>query len=351
MGLNPKLWNGKRVLVTGHTGFKGSWLTLFLKELGADVVGLALPPSGSRSLYLDAGIGSNLFSEFFHDIRDEVGVNRVLQGLEIDYVFHLAAQAYVRRSLRDPLESIATNVIGTANILKPILASKTVMGVTVVTTDKVYENLSIKEPFKENSKLGGKDPYSASKAAAEIIVASLSATCNPLEIPITTARAGNVIGGGDWGEERLVPDIVKALTTNSKLLIRHPNATRPWQYILDCLYGYILVAQSHIEKRKDFPNAVNIGPDESLSVNDLLNLFEVAFNKKIVFDISETHLPENEWLALDSKLARAYYGWEPSLSSTQAVKQTADWYSKFEKGSDAKELMISEILRYRVGKW
>lgn len=351
MGLNPKLWNGKRILVTGHTGFKGSWLTLFLKELGAEVIGVALPPLESRSLYFDAGIGGDLFSETFQDIRDEIGINRVFQGIHFDYVFHLAAQAYVRRSLRDPLESIATNVMGTANVLKRSLASETVMGVTVITTDKVYENLGAKKPFKENDKLGGRDPYSASKAAAEIIVASLSSTCNPRQIPVTTVRAGNLIGGGDWGEERLVPDIVRAINTNSKLVIRNPNATRPWQYVLDCIYGYLLVAQSHMEERSDTPNSVNFGPDESLSVVNLINLFEVAFRKKIEFDVSESHLPESEWLALDSELARNYYGWESSLSAAQAIKQTADWYSRFESGAEAKQLMISEILKYKVGKW
>lgn len=351
MGLNSKLWNGKRVLVTGHTGFKGSWLTLLLKELGAEVIGVALPPLGSRSLYFDAGIGNELFSETFQDIRDEIGVKRAIQGVHIDYVFHLAAQAYVRRSLRFPLESIATNVIGTANVLKPLLASQTVMGVTVITTDKVYENLGVEKPFKENDKLGGKDPYSASKAAAEIIVASLSATCNPFQIPVTTVRAGNVIGGGDWGEERLVPDIVRATNANSKLIIRNPNATRPWQYILDCLYGYLLVAQSHMEERSITPNSVNFGPGESLSVINLISLFEVAFGKKIEFDVSESQLPESEWLALDSELARTYFGWESSLSAAQAIKQTADWYSAFERGVEAKELMMSEILKYKVGKW
>jgi CDP-glucose 4,6-dehydratase len=199
--------------------------------------------------------------------------------------------------------------------------------------------------------LGGKDPYSASKAAAEIIVASLSGTCNPFSIPVTTVRAGNVIGGGDWGEERLVPDLVRAFNANSKLVIRNPNATRPWQYVLDCLYGYLLVAQSHMEEKVDTPNSVNFGPNESLSVINLISLFEVAFSKKIEFDVSESHLPESEWLALDSGLARAYFGWESSLSAAQAIKQTADWYSKFESGSDAKELMISEILKYKVGKW
>lgn len=351
MGLNPKLWNGKRVLVTGHTGFKGSWLTLILKELGAEVIGLALPPEGPRSLYVDAGISHELLSETIQDIRDEFAVRRAIEGIDPDYVFHLAAQAYVRRSLSNPLESIATNVIGTTNVLKPALASKTVLGVTIITTDKVYENLGAKEPFRETDKLGGLDPYSASKAASEIIVASMSATCNALKIPVTTVRAGNVIGGGDWGKERLVPDLVRALNGNSKLIIRNPNATRPWQFVLDCLYGYLLVAQSHMEERGDVPNSVNFGPDESLSVTELVRLFEAAFGRKIVLEESKSTFPESEWLRLDSSLARAYFGWESSFSAAQAVSQTANWYSKFESGVDAKELMRAEILKYKVGKW
>lgn len=351
MGLNPKLWNGKRVLVTGHTGFKGSWLTLILKELGAEVIGLALPPEGPRSLYVDAGIGHELLSETIQDIRDEFAVKREIEGMDPDYVFHLAAQAYVHKSLRDPLESIATNAIGTANVLKPSLASRTVLGVTIITTDKVYENLGAKEPFKETDKLGGLDPYSASKAASEIIVASMSATCNALKIPVTTVRAGNVIGGGDWGEERLVPDLVRALNGNSKLIIRNPNATRPWQFVLDCLYGYLLVAQSHMEEKSDVPNSVNFGPDESLSVKELVRLFEAAFGRKIELEESKSTFPESEWLRLDSSLARAYFGWESSCSAAQAVSQTANWYSKFESGVDAKELMRAEILKYKVGKW
>lgn len=351
MGLNPKLWNGKRVLVTGHTGFKGSWLTLILKELGAEVIGLALPPEGPRSLYVDAGISHELLSETIQDIRDEFAVKREIEGMDPDYVFHLAAQAYVRRSLRDPLESIATNVIGTANVLKPSLASRTVLGVTIITTDKVYENLGAKEPFRETDKLGGLDPYSASKAASEIIVASMSATCNALKIPVTTVRAGNVIGGGDWGEERLVPDIVRALNGNSKLIIRNPNATRPWQFVLDCLYGYLLVAQSHMEEKSDVPNSVNFGPDESLSVSELVRLFEAAFGRKIELEESKSTFPESERLRLDSSLARAYFGWESSFSAAQAVSQTANWYSQFESGVDVKELMRAEILKYKVGKW
>jgi CDP-glucose 4,6-dehydratase len=179
----------------------------------------------------------------------------------------------------------------------------------------------------------------------------MSATCNSLKIPVTTVRAGNVIGGGDWGEERLVPDLVRALNKNSKLVIRNPNATRPWQFVLDCLYGYLLVAQSHMEEKSDFPNSVNFGPDESLSVTELVRLFEAAFGRKIELEVSKSTFPESEWLRLDSSLARAYFGWESSFSAAQAVSHTAHWYSKFESGVNAKELMRAEILKYKVGKW
>ncbi len=351
MGLNPKLWNGKKILVTGHTGFKGSWLTLLLKDLGAEVIGISLPPDEPQSLYVDARISEEVLTEIFQDIRDETGLKNAIQNLHIDYVFHLAAQAYVRRSVRNPMESITTNINGTANILLSVLAKEALFGVTVITTDKVYENVGANSPFVESDKLGGRDPYSASKAGAEIITASISSTCNPFEISVATVRAGNVIGGGDWGEERLVPDLVRTLNANSKLTIRNPKSTRPWQHVLDCLYGYLLVAQSHLEVKSSIPKSVNFGPSDSLSVIELLTLFEKAFRKKIAYEISNSSIPESESLTLDSGLARAYFGWEVSLPPAQAVQQTADWYSKFENGADAKELMLKEIAVYKVGKW
>jgi CDP-glucose 4,6-dehydratase len=351
MGLNPKLWSGKRVLVTGHTGFKGAWLTLLLKDLGADVIGFSLPPENPQSLYIDGAITEEVCLEFLKDIRDENAVEGAIQDSNIDYVFHLAAQAYVRRSVRNPLESISTNVVGTANVLISALASKSVAGVTIVTTDKVYENLGANLPFKELDKLGGQDPYSASKAGAELVVSSIRFSNNPRNIPVTTVRAGNVVGGGDWGEERLVPDLVRALRSNLPLLIRNGGATRPWQYVLDCLFGYLLVAQSHLEKKENVPNKVNFGPEESLSVMELVNLFESAFGKKIVKEIVKSPIIESSWLSLDSRLAHQYFGWKTSLSPEQSVMQTAEWYLKFSNGEDAKSLMLAEISKYKVGKW
>lgn len=351
MGLSPSLWSGKRVLVTGHTGFKGSWLTLLLKDLGAEVVGLSLPPEGSQSLYTDARIREEVLSEFFLDIRDLSAIKEVLHASRIDYVFHLAAQAFVRRSVKNPIESVTTNILGTANVLIASLQSKGVLGTTIVTTDKVYENLGADVTFKESDKLGGLDPYSASKAAAELIVASIISSNNPNEIPVTTVRAGNVIGGGDWGEDRLVPDIVRTLNSQIPLLIRNPNATRPWQHVLECLYGYLLVAESHLREKSVTPSSINFGPNESLSVMQLLSLFEESFGRKINYEQRESSIPESKYLALDSSLAHTYLGWFAELSPIQAVSQTAEWYSNFEQGSDAKELVRQEISIYKVGKW
>ena len=351
MGLNPKLWNGKRVLVTGHTGFKGSWLTLLLQDLGAEVVGISLPPKEPQSLYVDARISAEISSEFFQDIRDEIAIDKAIRRSNVDYVFHLAAQAYVRRSVGYPTESITTNINGTANVLISALNQEELLGVTVVTTDKVYENLGPKKPFLESDKLGGTDPYSASKAATEIIVSSISTSCNPFGISVTTVRAGNVIGGGDWGEERFVPDLVRTINANSNLVIRNPNATRPWQYVLDCLYGYLLVAQSHLEGKSDVPKSVNFGPNGSLSVLEMHSLFEAAFDKKINLEITKSTIPESANLTLDSRLAYTYFGWKTSLSPAQAVLQTAEWYLKFANGEDAQELMYKEIAKYKVKKW
>ena len=351
LGLNPDLWRGKRVLITGHTGFKGSWLTLLLKNLGAEVVGLSLPPERTQSLFIDARISDEVSTNLFQDIRDEFAIVKKLGNSHFDYVFHLAAQAYVRKSVRNPIESITTNVVGTANILMTTLARESIVGITIVTTDKVYENLGRKDPFQESDPLGGIDPYSASKAASEIIVNSINTSNNPFNIPVTTVRAGNVIGGGDWGQERLVPDLVRALYSNSSLIIRNPNSTRPWQHILYCLYGYLLVGQAHLERKQNIPKAVNFGPRDSLSVMELLSLFEKAFKKKVTIERLTSSIPESEFLELNPGLANTFFGWKTSFSQSDAVSQTAKWYSNFAIGRDAKELMLEEVEKFKIGKW
>lgn len=339
------------MLVTGHTGFKGSWLTLLLKELGAHVVGLSLPPEYPQSLYIDCNASELLSREYFQDIQDSVGIVNVIAESQPDYVFHLAAQAYVRKSYRKPLETISTNVMGTVNVLVAALAEKSVMGVTIATTDKVYENLGAQKPFNESDRLGGNDPYSASKAATELIVSSLVSASNQQGTPVTTVRAGNVIGGGDWGEDRLIPDIVRAFQTGEPLSIRNPNATRPWQHVLDCLFGYLLTAELHLKNSNKIPKSLNFGPQDSMTVIDLVRNFEKEFDYGIVREIVSPPMPESSWLALDASLAYSELGWKPSFSQISAVRQTARWYSKFLQGESARELMQNEISDYRFGKW
>ena len=352
MDVSPSIWHGKRVLVTGHSGFKGSWLVLLLHELGAEVVGLSLPPPEiGYSLFKDAQIQNLVTDEYFIDIRDEEKVNSTIQCSGVDYAFHLAAQAFVNKSLKNPLESITTNILGTANVLLSLFKLDSLQGITVATSDKVYQNSGKGAHFSEIDRLGGRDPYSASKAAVELITNSLSSTCNPFNTPVTTVRAGNVLGGGDWGEDRLVPDLVKAMISNQTLLIRNPNATRPWQHVLDCLRGYLLVGQSHFNKSIDTPISINFGPSESLSVIELIRIFELSFKKKINYEIVESNNYESTWLELDSKLALDYLGWQALFSPEDAINQAADWYIKFVNGADSKELMRQEISNYRIGKW
>ena len=352
MDLNSSIWKGKRVLVTGHTGFKGSWLVLLLNELGAEVLGLSLPPPDvARTLYRDAKIQTLVSEEHFVDIRDEQKTKKVIQNSGIDYAFHLAAQAFVNRSVRNPLESISTNILGTANVLHSLFDVDSLRGVTVATSDKVYKNLGKNKPFRETDRLGSIDPYSASKASVELVTESLSTLCNPLNVPVTTVRAGNVLGGGDWGEDRLVPDIVKATMSNQILQIRNPNASRPWQHVLDCLRGYLLVGQSHLTKSSSTPTSLNFGPLESLTVLELIHIFESSYKEKIKYQIIESNKFEYKFLELDSSLAKKYLEWETLFSPSAAIIQTASWYSKFSIGVDALELMRQEIASYRMGRW
>jgi CDP-glucose 4,6-dehydratase len=343
MDLDPSIWRGQRVLITGHTGFKGSWLALILKKFGAEVFGYSLPPNTSPSLYEIANIHSDLEHEFFGDITSYGALNDFFSSSNLDYVFHLAAQPLVRHSVLNPLETINTNVIGTANILAIALESKKIKGITVATTDKVYRNLGDDSAFRENDSLGGDDPYSASKASAELIVNSFISALNPFEIPVTTVRAGNVIGGGDWGSERLVPDLFRAIHSDEVLYLRNPDSTRPWQYILDCLRGYLLVAQNHLSAEVPNPKSVNFGPTDSLSVSNVLSLFQGVFGKEIAFEVVPSSISEHQYLRLNSQLALMNYGWEPVLTVNEAVYRTAKWYSDFSSGSDPRMLMLKEI--------
>ena len=347
MDVSPKVWEKKKVLVTGHTGFKGTWLSFLLKSLGADVIGLSLGELLGKSLYKDSKTPGIFYHEEFGDIRDKKHLEKLFNDFEIDYVFHLAAQSLVRKSVKDPIETFETNIIGTANVILTAFETHSVKGLTVVTTDKVYENLGESKPYTEDERLGGDDPYSASKSSAELIVHALDKNNNLKRIPITTVRAGNVIGGGDWSEERLIPDIVKAYMEGKSLILRYPQASRPWQYILDCLNGYLLVGESHLMKDDNcVVKNVNFGPVRSLLVNDLVNIFIAEFGKDLVIMQETSDIEEKNYLEINSDLAKAKYGWIPKLEPEIAIQMTAEWYAKFLDGKPANELIKNEIDKY-----
>ena len=348
MGINANLWTGKRIVVTGHTGFKGSWLTLILHNLGAQVYGISLPAIQPRSLYEDAKISELLSEEFIQDIRNFENLSTIINKIKPDYIFHLAAQALVRESVIDPIETISTNVMGTANLLIVALKNANLLGITVATTDKVYENEENGKSFKEFDKLGGKDPYSASKAATELVTRALVLSNNPHRIPVSTVRAGNVIGGGDWAADRLIPDIVRAVESQETLEIRNKNATRPFQHILDCLSGYLLVAQEHMPKKnvKVF-NSYNIGPDKSISVLEAVNWFLTIIGNELQIVEKSAKIEEHIELHLDNSKAKNELKWLPHYSPEESLRNVANWYQKNMKGIDARILMLNDLSEYK----
>ena len=331
MRLFNETYSGRRVLVTGHTGFKGSWLTLWLRELGADVFGAALSPSTSPSHWdlLELEIEESLI-----DIRDCDALSAALQAAQPEIVFHLAAQPLVRKSYRDPLETWSTNVMGTANLLETCRKTCSVRAIVIVTTDKVYENNEWTWGYREIDRLGGHDPYSSSKAAAELVVDSYRKSFfhAPQAPLVASARAGNVIGGGDWSEDRLIPDLVRSIASG-ELEIRSPEATRPWQHVLDCLSGYLLLGQALLERKAGVAESWNFGPDleGNRSVSEVLNALgghwpELQWR---VADNPEHH--EAGYLYLESSKARARLGWRPVWGIDEALAATAGWYQGYLK--------------------
>jgi CDP-glucose 4,6-dehydratase len=346
MGLNHDLWQGKKILVTGHTGFKGSWLTLFLSHIGAQVTGVSLAPLSGPNLFRDAEIQSATHNHVIGDIRNFSFIEDTIRQIQPDFIFHLAAQSLVVESFKRPLETISTNIDGSANVILAAIESKSVLGILNVTTDKVYQNRDRHKSFVENDSLGGDDVYSASKACSEILTSALFNSFSQ-EIMLSTARAGNVIGGGDWSEHRLVPDIIRAIQNETKLNLRNPESTRPWQHVLDCIYGYLLIAQRAFQGKKiSSLSNFNFGPDESLSVAKVLEIFELELNQKIEVEFSRGSFLEKSFLQLDSSKAKNELGWEATMSPIAAIKSTAKWYGDFLAGENAYEITMREITEY-----
>jgi CDP-glucose 4,6-dehydratase len=334
------IYRGKRVLVTGHTGFKGSWLSLWLKQLGAEVVGISLASETQPNHCNLLGLESTI-QHFELDIRQPSEIINVCKATQPEVVFHLAAQPLVRRSYRDPLETWSTNVMGTANVLEACRRTPSVRAILAVTTDKCYENKEWAWGYRENDRLGGHDPYSASKAGSELVVASyLSAYFHSKGAPLlATARAGNVIGGGDWSEDRLIPDLVRAMVTQQSLEIRSPNATRPWQHVLEPLSGYLLLGQKLIEGDKNFNGAWNFGPERgsNRTVADVLNRLQTYWPEMQWHQTATPQPHEANLLHLDSAKAHSQLGWQSVWDLDTTLDKTADWYLTYQ----SRETIIS----------
>lgn len=320
----------KRVLVTGHTGFKGGWLCAWLKQAGARVTGLSLAPDTDPSLFAAAGIAEGMAS-VIGDIRDRAAVAAVYAEARPDTVFHLAAQPLVRRSYREPVETFDTNVMGTVHVLDAARNCPSVRAIVCVTTDKCYDNKEWVWGYRETDALGGKDPYSASKACAELVAAAYRTAMYAADgrIRMATARGGNVIGGGDWSEDRLVPDIVRAVTTGQPIVLRNPRATRPWQHVLELVRGYLVLGRRlHRDGGEAFAQAWNFGPGSAAErdVETLTRSFVGAWGAEARIEVVPSALAEANFLKLDIAKAVAQLGWQPILSFDETVRMTADWY-------------------------
>ncbi|MBI3441256.1 MAG: CDP-glucose 4,6-dehydratase [Proteobacteria bacterium] len=345
--MSSGFWHGKKVFITGHTGFKGAWLTSMLLDMGARVTGYSLPPPTSPNLFELLHL-SNKITHIEGDIRNRSQVMETVRDAKPDILFHLAAQALVRESYANPLDTFDTNTIGTLNILEATRYCSTLRSCVIVTTDKCYLNNEAGSFFKETDALGGKDPYSASKAAAEIIChAYYESFLKQTHIPMATARAGNVIGGGDWAKDRLIPDVFRAFLASKPVLIRNPAATRPWQHVLEPLRGYMLLAEKLFTAGHVFAGAWNFGPQPSgiQSVEYVLS----GLKKILPFDLQLDRAPQPEeakTLALDIHKASEKLGWTPCLNLDQTVQWTAEWYSGFAHKSSPAELTRKQISDY-----
>jgi CDP-glucose 4,6-dehydratase len=348
MPLNREFWRGKRVLITGHTGFKGAWLTRWLARLGSDVLGLSLSPSTDPSLH--TMLATPLAGEYILDLSDAEATRRAIHDARADIVLHLAAQSLVPESYRDPVTTFRTNVMGTVHLLDALrsaAAQATAKAVIVVTTDKVYANDETGRSFDETDRLGGDDPYSASKAAVEIIVNSWKRSFMFDGPPLGTVRAGNVIGGGDWAPHRLIPDIVRAARSGEPLNIRRPDATRPWQHVLDPLHGYLLYAQA-LASGEMLPSSLNFAPADakSLTVREIADSLTQAFGIRGWQYVPAPETKEKDALALDASLAFRALGWEPNFSNIEAIANTVAWYKAWALGDDIRKLTDRQIASF-----
>ncbi|MBS7231933.1 CDP-glucose 4,6-dehydratase [Flavobacterium psychroterrae] len=330
-------YSGKKVFLTGHTGFKGSWMLKTLSLLGAEIKGYALEPNTKDDLFHLIN-GNSICNSVIADLRDKKRLEKEIIDFQPDFVFHLAAQPLVRLSYDIPAETFEVNVIGTANVLDGVRLLKNKCDVVLITTDKVYHNNEWIYPYRENDRLGGYDPYSASKACAELLIDSYrnsffnNKTYDTHNKSIAVARAGNVIGGGDWSKDRLIPDVAKAFASEKPVIIRNPNSVRPWQHVLEPVVGYLLLGANLAEKPLEFNQAYNFGPhlSDALPVEDMLKLTIKSWGKgEYIIEKDETQPHEAGLLKLDISKTISELKWQPKMNAEKAVSITMDWYSQF----------------------
>jgi CDP-glucose 4,6-dehydratase len=344
--VDPAFWRGRRVLLTGHTGFKGAWLSLWLQSLGAVVTGFSNGLPSVPSLYELASVGDGMDS-VTGDVRDRDALGAVLERAAPEVVIHMAAQSLVRRSFAEPLETYTTNVMGTVNLLDAVrLRGRDVRAVVNVTSDKCYENHESERSYREDDALGGHDPYSSSKACAELVSASFRSSffSTPDGPQVASARAGNVIGGGDWGQDRLLVDIVRAAGTGERLVLRNPNSIRPWQHVLNPLSGYLLLAQA-LCGSSGFDQAWNFGPaeDDARSVGWIVARMSELW-PGLEWDLDDgPHPHEARYLKLDSSLARDRLGWCPAVALDAALESLVEWHRALEDSADMRACTLGQI--------
>lgn len=343
-------WSGKRVLVTGHTGFKGAWATRWLAGQGAHVIGLALPPPPGQNLFAMLGQG-HLVASHLVDLRDRTAVDDVVTSANPELVLHLAAQPLVRLSYDDPVGTFGSNIMGTVHLLDALRRLSRPKAILVVTSDKVYANDGLGHAYTEGDPVAGHDPYSASKAATEIVASSFrDAYFASAGVALATARGGNVIGGGDYSADRLVPDIIRALSRNEAVALRNPNATRPWQHVLDCLDGYFTYLQV-LALGRSLPPTLNFGPPvgtQSFTVADLADALLTAMGLPAMHRLDPTMGPhEMAMLSIDPSLAGTVLPWRPKLNSDAMLQLTADWYAAQAAGRDIAALTDAQIAQYQ----
>jgi CDP-glucose 4,6-dehydratase len=346
-------WRGRSVFITGHTGFKGAWLSLWLSTLGAKVYGFSLPPPTEPSLFDVCHISNRVAGHSIGDIRDRAALSRSLHEADPEVIFHLAAQPLVRNSYTDPIFTMETNVVGTLNLLELSRERKNLRAIVNVTTDKCYENRETRTPYKEEDSLGGYDCYSASKACSEIITSAYRRSfLSAQDVRVATARAGNVIGGGDWSQDRLIPDFFRAAQSGTTLRIRYPDSIRPWQHVLEVSRAYMTLAEKLLSHEESFAEAWNFGPDpsDSGSVGEIVdNLCSLVPNTSWAVDESEKP-HEAALLTLDSSKSKQRLNWSTTWSLSTALAKTAEWYNAYYRGEDMLQISLDQMAVFAAAR-